>query len=386
MAETLYETAARAHFCAVGSSDYKERADSVEEQLVGHCLELWAKFTRGLPLKPVGFDQAARIVLGFNAKVLSNTLAAHLRSKALQFERQIGQAEASPNASGSPQANALATYRKVAGSLLPHATDRGHQLTLEIFPSICLFATEKLVWDIEEIVEGHGDAIRQAVLEVLEGLRSSTQTQASSELIFDAVAEMSTELFYAALFRTEWIDEYNPPESYDEVVDALYVDGLDFVKQKYESVVSEIPGLSPTCEPAMLDSLRMEWLRIREEAKRDVHESSIRSREIEKLVAARRAREPHDLGAVAVAQVWAENLPKPGDTKQQPDKSRKGDATLLGEKRLVNFAIAELYLGIGERQRQKLIGEGTLRVEGQGTNRKVTVESLKAYLPPEIPN
>jgi hypothetical protein len=29
---------------------------------------------------------------------------------------------------------------------------------------------------------------------------------------------------------------------------------------------------------------------------------------------------------------------------------------------------------------------GALRVEGQGQNRKITVESLKIYLPPEIPN
>jgi hypothetical protein len=53
---------------------------------------------------------------------------------------------------------------------------------------------------------------------------------------------------------------------------------------------------------------------------------------------------------------------------------------------LVNFRTAEQYLGISERQRQKLINSGSLKVEGQGQNRKITAESLKAYLPPEIPN
>jgi hypothetical protein len=80
------------------------------------------------------------------------------------------------------------------------------------------------------------------------------------------------------------------------------------------------------------------------------------------------------------------DVPKQEDTKQRAGKARKGDATLLGPKRLVNFRTAEQYLGISERQRQKLINSGSLKVEGQGQNRKITAESLKAYLPPEIPN
>ena len=79
-------------------------------------------------------------------------------------------------------------------------------------------------------------------------------------------------------------------------------------------------------------------------------------------------------------------VPRQDDTQRQAGKARKGDAALLGEKRLVSFGTAEQYLGISERQRQKLINSGALKTEGQGHNRKVTVESLKAYLPPEIPN
>lgn len=67
-------------------------------------------------------------------------------------------------------------------------------------------------------------------------------------------------------------------------------------------------------------------------------------------------------------------------------KARKGDAALLQGKRSVSFATAEEYLGISERQRQKLMNSGALTVEGQGQNRKITTESLKKYLPPEIPN
>jgi hypothetical protein len=71
--------------------------------------------------------------------------------------------------------------------------------------------------------------------------------------------------------------------------------------------------------------------------------------------------------------------------EKRPGNARKGDWTLLGEKRLVSFETAEQYLGISERQRQRLIKSGALKVEGQGQNRKITAESLKAYLPPEIP-
>jgi hypothetical protein len=70
----------------------------------------------------------------------------------------------------------------------------------------------------------------------------------------------------------------------------------------------------------------------------------------------------------------------------RPGKARKGDATLLGQKQFVSFKTAEQYLGISERQRQKLMNSGALKVEGQGHNRKITTESLKACLPLEIPN
>jgi hypothetical protein len=80
------------------------------------------------------------------------------------------------------------------------------------------------------------------------------------------------------------------------------------------------------------------------------------------------------------------DVPKQGDTKPRVGKARKGDATLLGQKQFVSFKTAEQYLGISERQRQKLMNSGALKYEGQGLNRKITTESLKAYLPPEIPN
>ena len=73
-------------------------------------------------------------------------------------------------------------------------------------------------------------------------------------------------------------------------------------------------------------------------------------------------------------------------TEQRTPNTRKGDGTLLDQKRLVSFGTAEQYLGISERQRQKLIKSGALKVEGQGQNRKITAESLKIYLPPENPN
>jgi hypothetical protein len=52
----------------------------------------------------------------------------------------------------------------------------------------------------------------------------------------------------------------------------------------------------------------------------------------------------------------------------------------------VNFQTAEAYLGISDRQHQNLIKDGTLEVRGEGTNRKITTESLRKYLPLENPN
>jgi hypothetical protein len=102
------------------------------------------------------------------------------------------------------------------------------------------------------------------------------------------------------------------------------------------------------------------------------------------------ATEAHqDPGALAQALSDSRvdsDMPRQDDTKRQAGKDRKGDATLLGQKQFVSFKTAERYLGISERQRQKLMNSGALKFEGQGHNRKLVVESLKAYLPPEIPN
>jgi hypothetical protein len=62
-----------------------------------------------------------------------------------------------------------------------------------------------------------------------------------------------------------------------------------------------------------------------------------------------------------------------------------GDSTLLAGKSLVALKTAEEYLGIGERQRQSLTKQGVLSVQGRGHNKKITVESLTAYLPLENP-
>jgi hypothetical protein len=64
-------------------------------------------------------------------------------------------------------------------------------------------------------------------------------------------------------------------------------------------------------------------------------------------------------------------------------QARKGDPTLLGDKEAVRFRKAEQYLGIAERQRQKLITQGVLKVVGGGQNRMITTESLREYLPPK---
>jgi hypothetical protein len=64
----------------------------------------------------------------------------------------------------------------------------------------------------------------------------------------------------------------------------------------------------------------------------------------------------------------------------------KGDPSLLDGKRLVSSKTAQEYLGIGERQLQKLIKAGKLKAEGAGQTRKITSESLKGRLPVENSN
>jgi hypothetical protein len=66
--------------------------------------------------------------------------------------------------------------------------------------------------------------------------------------------------------------------------------------------------------------------------------------------------------------------------------SRKGDIGLLTKADgkpydSVDFATAEKYAGIGERRRQQLIKDETLKVVGVGLNRRITVESLIKFQP-----
>ena len=64
---------------------------------------------------------------------------------------------------------------------------------------------------------------------------------------------------------------------------------------------------------------------------------------------------------------------------------RKGNIGLLEGKEAVSFKTGETYLGITARQRQKLTKDGVLVTIGGGSNKKVTTESLRRYLPPENP-
>jgi hypothetical protein len=82
----------------------------------------------------------------------------------------------------------------------------------------------------------------------------------------------------------------------------------------------------------------------------------------------------------------AESAPMPPRMHRRLGKERKGDTSLLGGSRLANFKIADQFLGVGERQRQKLVKSGVLKIEGKGTNRKITTESLLAYLPVNTPH
>jgi hypothetical protein len=80
------------------------------------------------------------------------------------------------------------------------------------------------------------------------------------------------------------------------------------------------------------------------------------------------------------------DVPKQEDTRPRPGKERKGDASLLAGKRAVNFRTAEQYVGLTERQRQNLVKAKVLVVQGGGQNKKITTDSLRAYLRPENPN
>jgi hypothetical protein len=77
--------------------------------------------------------------------------------------------------------------------------------------------------------------------------------------------------------------------------------------------------------------------------------------------------------------IEAQAVPVPQE--KLPQKVGKGDFTLLSGKKDVRFQVAECYLGISKRQRQSLVASGVLQLTGQGSNKKVTTESVLKYLP-----
>ena len=199
--------------------------------------------------------------------------------RAQLLEHSPTPAESSINRGAANADAVMDSFQNLAGMKSTDGNDRGFWLTVEIFPSLASVVPEKLGWAVEEIVGQHEGSIREAVIEALSGLRSSTQDQSPSALIFEAVAEMGAELFSEALGRMDWMDDSNPPEAYDDTADALYKDAIDFVIRKYKLLASEIPGVLPACEPVWLDALKVDWLQTREEAKQSIHEWSRKYRE-----------------------------------------------------------------------------------------------------------
>jgi len=86
--------------------------------------------------------------------------------------------------------------------------------------------------------------------------------------------------------------------------------------------------------------------------------------------------------SASLKHVGAETVPTKPAEPPDAERSKKGDSRLLCNQNAVNFKKAEEYLGITRRGLQKAIKAGKLDVVGGGRNRKVTVESLKRYLPP----
>jgi len=76
------------------------------------------------------------------------------------------------------------------------------------------------------------------------------------------------------------------------------------------------------------------------------------------------------------------STPSPSRKIGKGYREAKGDLQLLDGKDAVSFRTAVAYLGISDRQRQRLIKRGILDVEGMGQNRRITTESLRKYLPP----
>ena len=84
----------------------------------------------------------------------------------------------------------------------------------------------------------------------------------------------------------------------------------------------------------------------------------------------------------SVNQIDASSFPTTAADESAIEHPKEGDARLLGNQHAVNFRAAELYLGITPRGRQKAIKAGKLAVVGERGRRRITVESLKRYLPP----
>lgn len=82
----------------------------------------------------------------------------------------------------------------------------------------------------------------------------------------------------------------------------------------------------------------------------------------------------------APAQQQPSNAPR--QIRSNNKRERKGDPALLANKETVSYKTAELFLGIGVRQVQKLVKAGTLEVRGLGLNKRITTQSLLRYLPP----
>jgi hypothetical protein len=82
------------------------------------------------------------------------------------------------------------------------------------------------------------------------------------------------------------------------------------------------------------------------------------------------------MSSLATAQ-RIEMWPIEKDIKEGP--SQIGDSALLGDKEAVTFRIAERYLGVTARQRQKLIVKGALEVLGRGNRRLITTKSLREF-------
>jgi hypothetical protein len=75
-------------------------------------------------------------------------------------------------------------------------------------------------------------------------------------------------------------------------------------------------------------------------------------------------------------------VPDARPTTDVKKKTRKGDPTLLGDKASVSYPVAQEYLGISDRQRQRLIKDKVLDVVGQRPNCRITTDSLRQYHPP----